>query len=739
MDDLKEACAAAGIEMEAGKTHATKPSLLVRVGEINVRDREGFSFCKKPNQWEIVGASNLGSARGLSFIADRVRVTGQIPDLEVLMDPAFQLRFAYMGVGSLDLPDPPFFDKSRYNAVLDVAKGDIRRAFRYGANHILLSSTNRISKWTDPPQSERTGIYRQLYSEIATESHRYGMKCLTIADEFLYQDRMLEQEQARLSPDNGGFWNILQNRYRDIFTEVPDLDGIGVRIGEMHPIGNIRSFDVIHNDSMLSLEEKYRRFVGAMYQVIVNEFDKLYYHRTWVVNDWEQHSVESIFRSIFEGIPTRNMIISIKLTKTDQWWYQAFNPNFGQTRHDTSVELEMAHGPHGSMAYPDYMGEWLQAGLNYVLGRGTRGAFFGFPTSLWMDAHHYAAMRLLWDPSLSPEQLAEDWASKIFGRKAAKPIAKLLLLSNDAMEKALYIRPYASTHAWNPISHIFTGLFVVQGDPLLDKGKKHAKFLRELYLLSKPHYDETLSEPKIGMRIYEEMLSLFRQAKPHMTNKDTLRQVRTSLSQGKIFLALNVAYVTAFMSFFRYEEEATETSRKVANGEVLKLRKALQRYKEKVGWFDTIGIDSFLELADFGLADLRSYRKMLKGAPGEFETQNILKEAREKDTALTRQGNAEKILYFEADVDGVELLIIKDTTLDTRHISDEASTGIRYEFFTSLPRDGIIAIKPIEVRGWAYVVEQPSDGNGWTAKIMVKDPQNGRSVYKFEVYWIPTK
>ena len=738
--DLKNACSSSSIEMGLGKALDQKANIRVLVGRIAAKDREAFELrTRGPRRWDLIGASETGCARGLAYLADRVRVTGRMPTINLTMDPAFPFRITHVSVGSLDTPERPFFDESRFGDVLQGAKKEVGRAFMYGANHVILHSTYRVSDWADPPHSERTEVYRRLYREVARECHRYRMKCLIIGDEFLYQDRMLPAETT-LSPEDQTLWDILQNRYRSILTALPDLDGVGVRIGEMLPIGNIRSFDVIHNASLLSLEEKYRRFVHAMYDVVASEFNKLYLHRTWVVNDWEQHSIESIFRSIFADIPTTNLVVSIKLTKTDQWAYQAFNPTFGQTKHTTCVELEMAHGPHGHQTYPDYMGEWFQAGLNYALGRGVVGAAFGFPSSMWMDAHHYAARRLMWEPHLSAAQLAKDWAAQVFGRKASATIARMLLLSDDAMEKALYIRPYASTQAWNPLSHLLTGLFVVKGDPVLDRGKEHARFLRELYLLAKPHYDATLDELQEGLGIYDRMLRLFAQARARISNKEALGKARASMLQGRDFLALNVAYVTAFMRFFRYEEDGTPQAERATRQEVARLRKALKRYKEKVGWYNTIGVETFLGLADAGLADLAKYRDMLAKAPDAASTQAILKQARQNDQALVARPDAEKVLYFEANLDGAELLTIKGDALTNQHISDEITTDIQYRFYQRIPRrKGTLAIRPIEVRGWAHVAEQPSEANDWTAKILVKDPQNGRSVYKFEAYWIPAE
>jgi len=725
-DDLKLACNQA----EEG----SKASLAVDIGKPGLHP-EGFRLCQMgARRWMISGNSPLGCSRGLSFVSDRIRAEGSIPTQEIEREPAFERTFELLGVGSLDIGDPPYYDPSRYDEAIERAGKDLKVALLHGANHVILQSTHRIASWPQPPASDRTEIYRELYSEVAREAHSYGMKCLVIGDEFLYQPEMLERGRARLSPEDGAFWNLLQTRYRQILDGVPQLDGIAARIGEVIPIGNIRAFDVVHNDSNLSIEEKYRRFVGAMYQVVVNEYDRLYYHRTWVVNDWEQHSVASIFRSIFDSIPRRNLIVSIKLTKTDQWWYQGFNPTFGQTDHETCVELEMSHGPHGDMKYPDYMGEWFQAGLNYALGRGCNGVFFGPPSRIWMDACHYAARRLIWDPSLQPRRLAADWASMVFGAEASEPIAEMLLESNDAVEKSLYILPYASTHAWNPIEHLMTCMFVVKGNPIVDGGRGHADFLREIYLLCKPKMGMAMSELRNGLAIHRRMVEIFQQARPKISNQELGQRCERGLSEEGLFLELNVAYVLAFLRFFRYEETPTEGNREEAAEAISRLRRAAHRYREEVGWFSTIGIDTFLEIADRGITDLEDYGAFLKRQPTEEQVEDMIEQSRLMDEELIKNNDLEKLLRFEADVDGIEVLTIEKDQLQTEHIASEQSRILGYEISRPFPEEARIVLRPIEARGTVYVAQQPSAENGGVTKIAIEDPQDGRSVYIFEAY-----
>ena len=191
------------------------------------------------------------------------------------------------------------------------------------------------------------------------------------------------------------------------------------------------------------------------------------------------------------------------------------------------------------------------------------------------------------------------------------------------------------------------------------------------------------------------------------------------------------------MRFFAYEELKDGRSRKIAERAVGRLRRALERYRDKVGWFQTPGIDAFLDLADSAFDDLDAYLRALGSAPGLLDTKRMLEDGRKRDIELCRRPGARKVLRLEVDVDGADLIRIRGRELEIQHISCESFKDLRYEFETDVPRAGSLAIRPLEVRGFAYVAEQPTARNDYTAKIMITDPQNGRSVYRLEVWWVP--
>jgi hypothetical protein len=64
--------------------------------------------------------------------------------------------------------------------------------------------------------------------------------------------------------------------------------------------------------------------------------------------------------------------------------------------------------------------------------------------------------------------------------------------------------------------------------------------------------------------------------------------------------------------------------------------------------------------------------------------------------------------------------------------------NIQYTWHNDLSSDQpyTIVVKPLDVRGAVYVMDQPSAENQRTITLYLEDPANGPSVFTFEVYAI---
>jgi len=353
----------------------------------------------------------------------------------------------------------------------------------------------------------------------------------------------------------------------------------------------------------------------------------------------------------------------------------------------------------------------------------------------WADASAYAVSRLAWGEQ-DIRQLARDWAARRFGRAAARPLGDALLLSDTALRKGLYLLPYASTHAWNPLAHLMAYMWVVGGNPTLDRGLGHMAFLREQYWCCRPYLRDTERELDEGKALWAEMKALVAAAEPKIRDDEQRRWAHDSLDLGEAFLALNVAYVKAFLRYFQYEETLAPADRERARAALRALKPALSRYARAGGSFDTLGIREFMTRAAAGLRSQRAAQAMLS-APSERDLLKAIEGAMaEEAKALKGARKRVKLLEWRAEVDGREVIRLCGDRVEMSHDMDEPALGVRYSVCGRLPRGWRAAVKPIRCRDYAYVAEQPSKANPDMITVCVEDPRDGRDIYEIEVYAI---
>jgi len=101
--------------------------------------------------------------------------------------------------------------------------------------------------------------------------------------------------------------------------------------------------------------------------------------------------------------------------------------------------------------------------------------------------------------------------------------------------------------------------------------------------------------------------------------------------------------------------------------------------------------------------------------------------------ASAQQG--QRVLRWNGQVDrAVDITIRGGQAYTSGQDSRDRRGSVRVEM--GLPRqDGQLSVRLLEGRGSAYVIQQPSASNNYTAVVRVQDPQAGVGQYRLETYW----
>jgi hypothetical protein len=715
---------------------------LVQEGKIKlqgIEDSQGYEIKTvhvDGNKIMVVsGGSILGEVYGLYWILDRMKVFGRITDINITRIPELKIRFTGGGT-----------------------KEAMHNALRVSATWVHGSySVNNLVPWDSEPEKTNNAKNREELRRLIEYAHSLHLKFIVYEDEFSFHPTLLAEFGATLSPEDPAFWDAVQAKYRRLLKAIPEIDGIRIRTGELTRIGGTYiPFDVMHDGEGCdwSLAKRYRTFVKKIYNVVVGEFDKIYFQRTWVTSAHEQHSMAQVYKNIFtDDIPVKNLYMSPYLSTTDRYFHQPYNPTFNLTPHNMILLLATLdyHSHSGVSTFPTFPGTYYQGGLETILASeksNLKGFDFGtyaIPSNeKWNTGAvtTYTIYRLAWNPREDIKEIVTDFATMCFGQAAAAKMADIYMLSPNAYKYGIYIEP-VSYGDFRSLPHLRLTTFPAKGLSKLDNGRKHIEFLRTIYLRCRPWIYETLLYLDHGLNIADSMVTKYTHAKPLIRDHKLAQNVENAINLTYWLIKTNNLYVKTFFAYFEYREKPTGKTKEILIHRVSELKETMAKFIKLPGCVYRLdGMIQLVKNVEQVLENLPKAEKILAAAPDEEGTITIISDLQKKYVQILEKykKDAVKILHWEARVDGRDLVKVKGGNLEVEHLRYDPIAEMTYKFKNSLPQKQVTVI-PVDIQSRSYgpfVLEQPSSKNDFTAILYLSDyPRHGYSWWKFDLYYVP--
>ncbi|GMV93927.1 MAG: hypothetical protein AMXMBFR82_37050 [Candidatus Hydrogenedentota bacterium] len=706
-------------------------------------DPEGYAFKTIDHDGArtvlVSGGSVIGEVYGLYWLIDRLRVYGAVPEINTVRVPAMKIRFGaawgrHGGGGN--------------------SKDEMRAALRQTVNWVSGPAVLDLVPWNAESEATANAANREQARDLIDYAHSLHMKYFSFANEFTYHPSLIDDTGATLSPCDPKFWNAVQEKFRMLFTALPELDGIELCNDDISGFwDDYRAYDLMHETPACdwSYEKRFRTFVQKVHEVVADEFDKDYFHFTWSLTPHEVHTQPAVFREIFtDAVPTNNLYLIPKITTADRWWHQPYNPTFNLTPHQTLVCFETMNYYESGRAhiFPTFSAAYFQAGLQTFLmpeNPNLVGAasLAGTNVDGWdtRSAHTYILYRLTWDPDESIEQIAEDFCAMHFGRDAAKDMARIYLLTPSAYKYGLHIEP-VSYGQFNSFIHMRVGTFPAEGYPAIDGGKEHLEFLRKIYLRCKPWRDETLDDLQHGLDTANAMQSIFADAKPKIADPALAEDLENRLAMTRNLIRTNMGYVETMLAYFAYEENSREDNRVALAAALDQFRTARQDFIDTPGFgYELFGVDALLRNAEALLLDRDNALAALNRKPTRSQLDATIAEQQRRYTEVLEKhaDKAVKFAHVEIMVDGRDILNVKGDTYKIEHLRWDYPHVRVFEFSEPLPAESVTVIpRDIESRPMhPFVLEQPGPDNDYTARIYLDDLPGGQGWMTFDLYYIP--
>ncbi|MBI5084953.1 MAG: hypothetical protein HZB13_10210 [Acidobacteria bacterium] len=703
---------------------------------------EGFTWTPAGSRGRLSASTPLGAAFGLERLAWLTRAHRSFPPPATSETPALPHRYMFTAALVADSAEGPPGDPAELDRAMRAFTARLHTALRFGYSGVMFRGLEHYVPSNDPVYGPRSERYRRYLQAALTIAHRHHMKIFLYAEEAIYLPAWLESSGAAPSVKDPRFWAVLSDKYRRLFRAVPDLDGVTPCLGEIIPSYGFRALDLIHSrepEPDPRIEERYRAFLTAVHTVVSGEFGKPVLPWTWATNDWELSAVPSIYRATFNAqMPLRDLLPVIKLTKLDAWYYgSAFNPTFGQSRHSTIALGEPGSQYQGLGTFVDFPARWAAAALQFAAERGAQGAIAGEPLqNLLQPGVLYVFSRMSWNPASDSAAHVREWTAAVFGPAVADAMTHLLFAGSDAARAAYYF-PAVSLDGWSPQPHIRVDRFILRGNFMWDSGRAHDSFLRTIYLKLKPYSEETWQQAARAAEIVAAMRREFDSLRPRINPPEAAARFDQLLTHSSAVSALTRDYTRLILDYFHYRETGEAADRRRLETATGNMRASAAAYRAAHKFYKLDGIDMTLELASRLLANRENAEKVLRDAPTDEQLAARFAAAREADRALLAGPTpVEKILTWRGSIDGRDMLHIQGTSIRIQNLSGDGVHSQTAKFEKPVPAAAATrwVIRPLDVRGVAYVAQAPSAANGYTLSIYLDDPEASSAVFEFEVY-----
>ena len=196
--------------------------------------------------------------------------------------------------------------------------------------------------------------------------HAAGLRCYYFMDVIVLPKRLVELHRDELCDAAGRitFDKPLTERVHrlmldELFTVVPELDGVVVRTGETY-LNNtpyhVGNGPVDCRNALEKSKDVHVRLMNLLREEVCVRKNRRVYYRTWDFGYF--HTRPDYYLAVTERVePHTNLVLSVKHTKGDYLRTFAFNPTLGLGRHRQIVEVQCAREYEGKGAFPNYVGD----------------------------------------------------------------------------------------------------------------------------------------------------------------------------------------------------------------------------------------------------------------------------------------------------------------------------------------------------------------------------------------------
>ncbi len=379
-------------------------------------------------------------------------------------DPAKPFRnWSALPFYQLDLPRPPYVDQAQLAWGIRRAVDHLARLHAQGYTGIVIDNLAHLVTFErapisiyppDSPYRLRAAIYRAAFGQLFDAAARLGMEVFVTTD-MQWSTPPLRRYAGRLVPGNPRLEAINRWALDELFTTLPQVRGVFVRVGET---GGAHDQGVDYAGHLLYRTVRDLRGLIATLLPVCERHERLLIVRTWSIGIDELGDLmwsPARYRAVFAGFDSPYLMASIKHGPSDFFRLLPHNATLGQPGPAQIIELQNRReyelfGMVPSAVVPLHQEVMRHAGANPGFAGlwawnssggwgGGQAALADQGWSVWTELSSALTAALLRDPGMDAAAFIHGWCEHRFGGEFGAAVADVYQESAALIEQGWYL------------------------------------------------------------------------------------------------------------------------------------------------------------------------------------------------------------------------------------------------------------------------------------------------------------
>ncbi len=314
----------------------------------------------------------------------------------------------------------------------------IRAAKDYEINHLELSHHIIMDL-----RHARTDWRRNLAKDLMDSAHKEGIEDVFVWDHALYPinyypKRFLvdSSEDKRINLDNPAFWMWFKEDYRDMFAQLPDVDGIVLTFIETGAKINKQYSAKLNNHQKLAM------VVDSIASIVIDELGKKMHIRTFVHDQWDKE----VILGALSYMNHPGLKIMVKETPHDFFNYHPVQDYVEKLPYPVVIEFDAAHEYNGQGIVANTFTKLILERWKYyqeldnVIGYVARTDRYGTTKIINRPSEVllHALKRATENPEISENEVCNEFIAEKYGKESIPYIKPAFKKAIDINNSSFY-------------------------------------------------------------------------------------------------------------------------------------------------------------------------------------------------------------------------------------------------------------------------------------------------------------